>query len=85
MSNTLQRLTHALLDAARKAEILPHIERLRDEGLKVSALQMRFIQPMPSGIREILARFKHVMTIEGNWSEVSPKAGEARSADGAER
>jgi UPF0716 protein FxsA len=25
------------------------------------------------------------MTIEGNWSEVSPKSGDVRSADGAER
>jgi 2-oxoglutarate ferredoxin oxidoreductase subunit alpha len=24
---------------------------------------------MPSGIREIFKRFKHVMTIEGNWSD----------------
>ena len=45
------------------------VTRLRGEGLKVSSLQMRFIQPMPSGIRQILARFKHVMTIEGTWSD----------------
>ena len=35
--------------------------------------KLRFIQPLPSGIREILARFGHVMTIEGNWSD---KAGD---------
>jgi 2-oxoglutarate ferredoxin oxidoreductase subunit alpha len=45
------------------------VSRLRAEGLKVSSLHLRFIQPMPSGIREILARFKHVMTIEGTWSD----------------
>ncbi|HSB24637.1 MAG TPA: hypothetical protein VLE94_16175, partial [Burkholderiaceae bacterium] len=45
------------------------VTRLRAEGLKVSAMQLRFIQPMPSGIREILGRFKQVMTIEGTWSD----------------
>jgi 2-oxoglutarate ferredoxin oxidoreductase subunit alpha len=45
------------------------VTRLRAEGLAVSSMHLRFIQPLPSGIREILARFKHVMTIEGNWSD----------------
>ncbi|MBA4177689.1 MAG: 2-oxoacid:acceptor oxidoreductase subunit alpha [Leptothrix sp. (in: Bacteria)] len=45
------------------------VTRLRDEGLAVSSMHLRFLQPMPSGIREILARFKRVMTIEGNWSD----------------
>ena len=45
------------------------VTRLRAEGLAVSSMHLRFLQPMPSGIREILARFKHVMTIEGNWSD----------------
>ena len=45
------------------------VTRLRAEGLKVSSLHLRFIQPMPSGIREVLKRFKHVMTIEGTWSD----------------
>jgi 2-oxoglutarate/2-oxoacid ferredoxin oxidoreductase subunit alpha len=45
------------------------VQRLRDEGLKVSALQMRFIQPMPSGIKDIFRRFRKVMTIEGTWAD----------------
>ncbi|MCX8114054.1 MAG: 2-oxoacid:acceptor oxidoreductase subunit alpha [Burkholderiaceae bacterium] len=45
------------------------VQRVRDEGLKVSALQMRFIQPMPSGIKEIFKRFKKVMTVEGTWAD----------------
>ncbi len=45
------------------------VARLRAEGLAVSSMQLRFIQPMPSGMREIFQRFKHVMTIEGNWSD----------------
>ena len=45
------------------------VERARAEGLKVSSLHLRFIQPLPSGIKAILQRFKQVMTIEGNWSD----------------
>jgi 2-oxoglutarate/2-oxoacid ferredoxin oxidoreductase subunit alpha len=32
-------------------------------------MHMKFIQPMASGIREILQRFGKVMTIENNWSD----------------
>ncbi len=39
------------------------------EGLKVSSLHLRFIQPMPSGIKEIMQRFGKVMTVESNWSD----------------
>jgi 2-oxoglutarate ferredoxin oxidoreductase subunit alpha len=45
------------------------VERARAQGLKVSSLHLRFIQPMPSGMREILRRFGKVMTVEGNWSD----------------
>ncbi len=45
------------------------VGRLREQGHKVSSLHLRYIQPMPSGIREILARFRKVMTIEGTWSD----------------
>ena len=45
------------------------VQRVRDEGLKVSALQIRFVQPMPSGIKEILKRFRKVMTVEGTWAD----------------
>ncbi len=45
------------------------VERLRGEGLKVSSLHLRFIQPLPSGIKEILQRFGRVMTVEGTWSD----------------
>ena len=45
------------------------VDRLRAQGLAVSSMHLRFIQPLPSGIREILQRFKQVMTIEGNWSD----------------
>jgi len=45
------------------------VERMRAEGHKVSSMHLRFLQPMPSGIREIIQRFKRVMTVEGNWSD----------------
>jgi 2-oxoglutarate ferredoxin oxidoreductase subunit alpha len=40
--------------------------RLRAEGLAVSALHLRFIQPLAPGMRDILARFARVMTIEAD-------------------
>jgi len=45
------------------------IDRLRAKGHRVSSMHLKFIQPMPSGIREILARFRQVVTIENNWSD----------------
>jgi len=52
-----------------KGVIEEAVDRARAEGLKVSSLHLRFIQPMPSGIREILKRFGKVITIESNWSD----------------
>jgi 2-oxoglutarate ferredoxin oxidoreductase subunit alpha len=45
------------------------VTRLNAEGHRVSALHLTFLQPMPSGIGEIIKRFKRVMTIENNWSD----------------
>ena len=44
------------------------VARLRAEGLAVSALHLRFIQPLAPGMRDILARFARVMTIEADGS-----------------
>jgi 2-oxoglutarate ferredoxin oxidoreductase subunit alpha len=52
-----------------KGAIEESVERLRAEGHKVSSLHLSFLQPMPSGIKEILRRFKQVITVEGNWSD----------------
>jgi 2-oxoglutarate ferredoxin oxidoreductase subunit alpha len=52
-----------------KGAIEEAVDRLRSEGCRVSSLHLRFIQPMPSGIGEILGRFKRVVTVEGNWSD----------------
>jgi 2-oxoglutarate/2-oxoacid ferredoxin oxidoreductase subunit alpha len=35
----------------------------------VSSLHLTFLQPMAPGIKEIMKRFKKVITIEGNWSD----------------
>ena len=42
---------------------------LRAEGHRVSALHLRFIQPMPSGVGTTMRRFAKVMTVESNWSD----------------
>jgi 2-oxoglutarate/2-oxoacid ferredoxin oxidoreductase subunit alpha len=52
-----------------KGVIEEAVQRLRDEGAKVSSLHMRFIQPLPSGIGEILRRFGRVIAIEGAWGD----------------
>jgi 2-oxoglutarate ferredoxin oxidoreductase subunit alpha len=43
--------------------------RLRDEGARVSSMHLRFLQPLPPGIGEAMARFRKVLTIESNWSD----------------
>jgi len=45
------------------------VERSRAEGLKVSSLHLKFIQPLASGLKEIFGRFKKVMTVESNWND----------------
>jgi 2-oxoglutarate ferredoxin oxidoreductase subunit alpha len=52
-----------------KGAIEEAIDRVRAAGHRVSSLHMKFIQPMPSGIREQLKGFRKVMTIENNWSD----------------
>ncbi len=54
-----------------KGTIEEAVARARAEGLRVSSMHMKYIQPMPSGIREILKGFKQVMTVEANWSDRS--------------
>jgi 2-oxoglutarate ferredoxin oxidoreductase subunit alpha len=45
------------------------VERMREEGHAVSSIHLTFLQPMAPGIKEIMARFRKVMTIEGNWCD----------------
>lgn len=52
-----------------KGAIEEAVEDLREEGVKVSSLHLTFIQPLPPGIKEILAGFRKVITIENNWCD----------------
>ena len=52
-----------------KGAIEETVEILSAEGFKVSSMHLRFLQPLPPGIKEAMQRFKHVMTIESNWSD----------------
>jgi 2-oxoglutarate ferredoxin oxidoreductase subunit alpha len=52
-----------------KGVIEEAVDRARAQGLRVGSLHLRFIQPMPSGLGEIMKRFRKVMTVEGNWSD----------------
>ncbi len=52
-----------------KGAIEEAVMSLRVEGHRVSSLHLRFIQPMPSGIGEILRRFGRVITVEASWSD----------------
>ncbi len=45
------------------------VQTLREEGHKVGSIHLRFLQPLPGGIKEIMQRFRKVMTIEGNWCD----------------
>jgi 2-oxoglutarate ferredoxin oxidoreductase subunit alpha len=52
-----------------KGAIEEAVTRLRKEGKKVSSLHLQFLQPMASGLKEIMQRFKQVIAIESNWSD----------------
>jgi 2-oxoglutarate ferredoxin oxidoreductase subunit alpha len=52
-----------------KGAIEEAVQRLRDEGKKVSSLHLRFLQPMASGLKEIMQNFKKVMTVELSWCD----------------
>ena len=45
------------------------VEALRKQGHEVSSMHLRFLQPLPSGIKEAMQKFKQVMTIEDNWCD----------------
>lgn len=45
------------------------VDLARAEGLRVSSAHLTFLNPLPPGIKEIMAGFRQVMTVEGNWSD----------------
>ena len=52
-----------------KGAIEEAVDRAREEGHKVSSLHLTFLQPLPPGLKDIMQRFKRVITIEGNWCD----------------
>ena len=45
------------------------VQRVRADGYKVSSMHIRILQPLASGIREILQRFDKVLVVENNWAD----------------
>jgi len=52
-----------------KGAIEEAVTRTSKDGLKVSSLHLTYLQPMASGIREIMQKFKQVITVEINYSD----------------
>jgi len=45
------------------------VQKVRADGHTVSSLHLRILQPMASGIKEILERFDKVLAVENNWAD----------------
>jgi len=45
------------------------VQRVRADGHRVSSLHLKFLQPLASGIKEILQRFGKVLVVENNWAD----------------
>ena len=52
-----------------KGAIEEAVTRVRADGFAVSSLHLTWLQPMASGIGEIMRRFRKVMTLEMSWSD----------------
>ena len=52
-----------------KGAIEEAVTRVRRDGFKVSSLHLKFLQPMAPGIKQIMEKFKRVITIEINYSD----------------
>ena len=45
------------------------MDRAHADGMKVSALHLRFLSPLEPGLKKIFKRFKKVITVEINYSD----------------
>lgn len=45
------------------------VDGARAKGLSVSSIHIQFLSPLPPGLKAIFARFKHVITVEINYSD----------------
>jgi 2-oxoglutarate ferredoxin oxidoreductase subunit alpha len=57
-----------------KGAIEEAVERVRAQGHRIGSMHLRFLQPLPPGIREAMGRFQRVMTIESNWCDDADEA-----------
>jgi len=52
-----------------KGAIEEAVASLQADGHRVSSMHLRFLQPLPPGIKDVMRRFAQVLTIEANWSD----------------
>jgi 2-oxoglutarate ferredoxin oxidoreductase subunit alpha len=52
-----------------KGAIEEAVQRLRDQGKKVSSTHLTFLQPMASGLKEMMQKFDKIMTVEISWCD----------------
>ncbi len=52
-----------------KGVIEEAVEQLRAEGQAVASLHLTYLQPMASGIGDIMKHYRQVMTVEMNWGD----------------
>ncbi|MBW2295696.1 MAG: hypothetical protein JRG89_25010 [Deltaproteobacteria bacterium] len=52
-----------------KGAIEEAVDRARADGQAVSSTHITFLSPLQPGLRDIFARFDHVMTVEINYSD----------------
>jgi 2-oxoglutarate/2-oxoacid ferredoxin oxidoreductase subunit alpha len=45
------------------------VDIARSEGKRVSSMHLTFLQPLPPGLKDIMRKFRKVITIEGNWCD----------------
>jgi 2-oxoglutarate ferredoxin oxidoreductase subunit alpha len=52
-----------------KGVIEEAVARVRAEGQSIASLHLTYLQPMASGIGDILKRYRQVMTVEMSWAD----------------
>ncbi len=45
------------------------VDRVRERGYKVGTINLKFLQPLQPGIKEIMSRYKKVIAVEINYSD----------------
>ena len=45
------------------------VDRLREEGASVASVNLRYLNPLPNGLKELFSNYRKVMTVELNYSD----------------